>query len=69
MREDKIRNLIREADRMAPGAGAVSAGIAGAVRRRVRIRRIRRIAVSMAAVVVILVGVGVRGMVERYEEG
>jgi uncharacterized protein YoxC len=54
MTEDKIKNLLYEADRMAGGPVPVSANLAAAVRRRANRRQTANLAVYIAAAVVVI---------------
>lgn len=65
MTDDRIENLLREADRMGPAPALPSADLAAGVRLRVRRRRVRNTAVSIAAGVVILVALGVGQLTTR----
>ena len=69
MTEDKIKNLLQEADRMAGLPGAVSANLSAIVRRRAHRRHLRiSITAPLAAAAVILIAVGVSNFTFRTPE-
>jgi len=69
MTEDKIKNLLQEADRMAGLPGAVSANLSAIVRRRAHRRHLRiSITAPLAAAAVILIAVGVSNFTFRTTE-
>ena len=69
MTEDKIKNLLQEADRMAGLPGAVSANLSAIVRRRAHRRHLRiSITAPLAAAAVILIAVGISNFTFRTTE-
>ena len=69
MTEDKIKNLLQEADRMAGLPGAVSANLSAIVRRRAHRRHLRiSITAPLAAAAVILIAVGISSFTFRTPE-
>jgi hypothetical protein len=69
MTEDKIKNLLQEADRMAGSPGAVSANLSAIVRRRAHRRHLRiSITAPLAAAAVILIAVGISNFTFRTSE-
>ena len=69
MTEDKIKNLLQEADRMAGLPGTVSANLSAIVRRRAHRRHLRiSITAPLAAAAVILIAVGVSNFTFRTTE-
>lgn len=69
MTEDKMKNLLQEADRMAGLPGAVSANLSAIVRRRAHRRHLRiSITVPLVAAAVILVAVGILNFTFRTTE-
>ncbi|MBW7990094.1 MAG: hypothetical protein FVQ84_08790 [Planctomycetes bacterium] len=69
MTEDKIKNLLQEADRMAGLPGAVSANLSAIVRRRAHRRHLRiSFAAPLAAAAVILIAVGIWNLTIRTTE-
>jgi len=69
MTEDKIKNLLQEADRMAGLPGPVSANLSTVVRRRAHRRHLRiSITAPLAAAAVILVAVGILSFTFRTTE-
>lgn len=59
MTEDKIKNLLYEADQTAGGPEPVSANLAAAVRRRANRRQTANLAVRIAAAAVVLFALGI----------
>ncbi|MHC4111288.1 MAG: tetratricopeptide repeat protein [Planctomycetota bacterium] len=59
MTEDKIQNLLYEADQMAGGPAPISANLAAAVRRRANRRQTANLAVHIAAAAVVLLALGI----------
>jgi hypothetical protein len=59
MTEDKIKNLLYEADRTAGGPAPLSANLAAAVRRRASRRHTANLALRVAAAAVILFALGI----------
>ena len=69
MTEDKIKNLLQEADRKAGLPGAVSANLSAIVRRRAHRRHLRiSITAPLAAAAVILIAVGISNFTFRTPE-
>jgi TolA-binding protein len=69
MTEDKIKNLLQEADRMAGLPGPVSANLSAIVRRRAHRRHLRiSITAPLAAAAVILIAVGISNFTFRTSE-
>jgi tetratricopeptide (TPR) repeat protein len=69
MTEDKIKNLLQEADRMAGLPEAVSANLSAIVRRRAHRRHLRiSITAPLAAAAVILIAVGISNFTFRTSE-
>ncbi|MDT8300067.1 MAG: hypothetical protein RQ760_01195 [Sedimentisphaerales bacterium] len=69
MTEDKIKNLLQEADRMAGLPGPVSANLSAIVRRRAHRRHLRiSITAPLAAAAVILIAVGILNFSFRTNE-
>ena len=69
MTEDKIKNLLQEADRMAGLPGAVSANLSAIVRRRAHRRHLHiSITAPLAAAAVILIAVGISNFTFRTTE-
>jgi tetratricopeptide (TPR) repeat protein len=69
MTEDKIKNLLQEADRMAGLPGAVSANLSAVVRRRAHRRHLRiSLTVPLAAAAVILIAAGIWNVAIRTTE-
>ncbi|MCP4613594.1 MAG: hypothetical protein GY845_33310 [Planctomycetes bacterium] len=69
MTEDKIKNLLQEADRKAGLPGPVSANLSAIVRRRAHRRHLRiSITAPLAAAAVILIAVGVSNVTFRTTE-
>jgi tetratricopeptide (TPR) repeat protein len=69
MTEDKIKNLLQEADLMAGLPGAVSANLSALVRRRAHRRHLRiSLATPLAAAAVILIAAGIWNLTIRTTE-
>ncbi len=68
MIEDKIKNLLQEADRMAGLPSPVSAKLCAAVRRRAHRRRFVNLAAPLAAAAVVLIAAGIWSLVIRTTE-
>lgn len=69
MTEDKIKNLLQEADRMAGLPGPVSANLSAIVRRRAHRRHLRiSLTAPLAAAAVILIAVGIWNLTIRTTE-
>jgi TolA-binding protein len=69
MTEDKIKNLLQEADRMAGLPGAVSANLSAIVRRRAHRRHLRiSLTAPLAAAAVILIAAGIWNLAIRTTE-
>ncbi len=68
MKEDKIQNLLQEADRMAGLPSPVSANLSAAVRRRAHRRRFVNLAVPLAAAAVVLIAAGIWNFAIRTTE-
>jgi len=69
MTEDKIRNLLQEADRMAGLPGAVSVNLSAIVRRRAHRRHLRiSLVTPLAAAAVILIVAGIWNVTIRTTE-
>jgi TolA-binding protein len=69
MTEDKIKNLLQEADRKAGLPGAVSANLSAIVRRRAHRRHLRlSITAPLAAAAVILIAVGISNFTFKTTE-
>jgi TolA-binding protein len=68
MTEDKIKNLLQEADRMAGLPGPVSANLSAAVRRRAHRRRFVSLAAPLAAAAVVLIAAGIWNLAIRTTE-
>ena len=69
MTEDKIKNLLQEADHMAGLPGPVSANLSAIVRRRAHRRHLRiSITAPLAAAAVILIAVGISNFTFRTTE-
>jgi tetratricopeptide (TPR) repeat protein len=69
MTEDKIKNLLQEADRMAGLPGAVSANLSAIVRRRAHRRHLRiSLTAPLAAAAVILIAAGIWNLTIRTTE-
>ena len=66
--EDKIKNLLQEADRMAGLPGPISANLAAAVRRRAHRRHFISVAAPLAAAAVVLIAVGILSLAVRTTE-
>ena len=65
MTEEKIKDLLQEADRMSPALGGLSADLTTKVRHRVRQRRIRHIATPFALAAVALITFGISHMATK----
>jgi len=68
MIEDKIKNLLQEADRMGGLPSPVSAELSAAVRRRAHRRRFVNLAVPLAAAAVVLIAAGIWNLTIRTTE-
>ena len=68
MIEDKIKNLLQEADRMGGLPSPVSAELCAAVRRRAHRRRFVNLAVPLAAAAVVLIAAGIWNLAIRTTE-
>ena len=69
MTEDKIKNLLQEADRMAGLPGAVSANLSTIVRRRAHRRHLHvSLTVPLAAAAVILIAAGIWNLMIKTTE-
>ncbi len=68
MTEDKIKNLLQEADRMAGGPGLVPADLADVVRRRARFRHVANTTVRIAAAAVVLAAIGIWQVGDKADE-
>jgi len=68
MMEDKIKDLLQEADRMAGLPRAVSVNLSAAVRRRAHRRRIVNLTAPLAAAAVVLVAAGIWELAIRSTE-
>jgi len=68
MTEDKIKNLLQEADRMAGLPGRVSANLSAVVRRRAHRRRFVSLAAPLAAAAVVLIAAGIWNLAIRTTE-
>lgn len=68
MTEDKIKNLLQEADRMAGLPTPVSANLSAAVRRRAHRRRFVNLAAPLAAAAVVLIAAGIWNLAIRTTE-
>ena len=66
--EDKIKNLLQEADRMAGLPSPISANLAAAVRRRAHRRHFISVAAPLAAAAVVLIAVGILSLAIRTTE-
>jgi hypothetical protein len=69
MTEDRIKNLLKEADRMAAGPGPVPANLAHVVRRRAHRTRVANITTPIAAAAVVLIAVGIWQLSGKVDEG
>jgi TolA-binding protein len=68
MIEDKMKNLLQEADRMASLPSPVSAELSAAVRRRAHRRRFLNLAAPLAAAAVVLIVAGIWSLTIRTTE-
>jgi len=68
MTEDKIKNLLQEADRMAGLPSPVSVNLSAVVRRRAHRRRFVNLAVPLAAAAVVLIAAGIWNLAIRTTE-
>lgn len=68
MMEDKIKNLLQEADRMAGLPPPISVNLSAAVRRRAHRRRFLNLAAPLAAAAIILVAAGIWNLANRTAE-
>jgi len=69
MTEDKIKNLLQEADRMAGLPGPVSANLSAIVRRRAHRRHLRiRLTATLAAAAVVLIAAGIWNLMIKTTE-
>ncbi len=65
MTEDKIKNLLQEADRTAGGPASVSANLAAAVRRRAGRRQTINLAARIAAAAIVVIALGIWGFTAK----
>ena len=65
MAEDKIKNLLQDADRMAPRPAALSANLMTIIRHRAHRRRTINLTASIAAIVISLFALGTWGLTTK----